>query len=364
MKEKRTGILTLSSAQNYGAVLQSFSLMQFLQENYGQTEIIDYTPQFIIGRYNLINIDRSSIYNRVISTIKGIIKLPIPLLTRIRFYNFRKKYCSYSVKKYVSTINEDIYDQYIVGSDQVFNLTLTGNEKTFFLPFVNDSTKKATYAASLGLDNVTQEQCDIYRKGLKDFSHISVREINGANIVRELLPGKTVNSNIDPVFLHGMDFWKEIAYDYKKNKEKYVLIYTLSNKAIHKSLKIIKERFSGYKTVYITDSISKPGPHVINRRGVGPRQFLGLIRDAEYVITNSFHGSAFSIIFEKQFYVIPFEKTSTRMVNLLNLLGLEKRLVLSDISLDEKEIDYKPVREKIKIEVARTRNYFNAIYSD
>ena len=150
----------------------------------------------------------------------------------------------------------------------------------------------------------------------------------------------------------------------KKNKEKYVLIYTLSNKAIHKSLKIIKERFSGYKTVYITDSISKPGPHVINRRGVGPRQFLGLIRDAEYVITNSFHGSAFSIIFEKQFYVIPFEKTSTRMVNLLNLLGLEKRLVLSDISLDEKEIDYKPVREKIKIEVARTRNYFNAIYSD
>lgn len=364
MNEKRTGILTLSSAQNYGAVLQSFSLMQFLQENYGRTEIIDFTPQFIIGRYNLINIDKSSIHSRMLSAIKGIIKLPIPLLTRIRFDNFRKKFCTYSGKKYICTINEDIYDQYIVGSDQVFNLILTGNEKTFFLPFVNDSAKKATYAASLGLDSVTQEQRDIYRKGLKEFSYISIRESNGAGIVRELLPDKIVNSNIDPVFLHDKKFWNEIAYDYKNSKEKYVLVYTLSRKGIDKSLEIIKERFSGYKIMCITDSVSKADPHVINRRGVGPRQFLGLISDAEYVITNSFHGAAFSIIFEKLFYVIPFEKTSTRMINLLSLLGLEKRLILSDVLIDEREIDYKFVREKIKIEVSRARDYFNTIYSE
>lgn len=361
MNTKRTGILTLSSAQNYGAVLQSFSLMRFIQDNYGDTEIIDFTPSFILGRYSLIRIENTSITSAVFSFIKGIIKLPIPLLTRIRFECFKKKYCSFSEKKYVKVIKEDLYDQYIVGSDQVFNLSLTSNDTTFFLPFVTDARKKATYAASLGLDNVSKEQEAIYRNGLEGFTNISIRENSGANIIRKILPEKQVLFHIDPVFLHDKKFWSDIAYSYK-TRGKYVLIYSLANEAVMKSVKTAKENYPDYRIYIISDSVSKADPDINNIRGVGPRQFLGLIRDAECVITNSFHGCAFSIIFEKDFFVIPFRNTSSRMVNLLELLGLEDRLLKTYLSIRKEKIDYVTVRERIQSEIDRSRDYFNSIY--
>ena len=361
MKNKKTGILTLSSAQNYGAVLQSFSLLKYLQLNYGETEIINFVPGFIVGRYNLIRIDDTSIYKRIISVIKGIIKLPIPLMTRIRFNIFRKKYCTYSKKKYVRSIEEDIYDQYIVGSDQVFNLSLTRNEKTFFLPFIKDARKKATYAASLGVDCITTEQRNAYYEGLKDFDYISIREQNGVDILKEVLTDKSISCNIDPVFLNNKSFWSKIAYDYNR-KEKYVLVYSLANNAVYKSISIAKKFFPNYRIVFVTDSISKADPSVINQRGVGPQQFLGLIRDAECVITNSFHGCAFSIIFEKEFYVVPFQGTSSRMINLLKILGLDSRLALNEDDIAMDEIDYSLVRKKIKKEVNRAKEFFDSVY--
>ncbi len=362
MKEKRTGILTLSSAQNYGAVLQSYSLMIFLNDNYGHTEIIDYIPKFIIGRYNLIKIDNTSIIKFLLSILKGIVKLPIPLITRVRFNSFRRKYCVFSKKKYVRIIDEDKYDQYIVGSDQVFNLKLTSNELTFFLPFVSESKKKATYAASIGLDSISTDLENVYRDRLSDFSNISIREKNGAEIISRLLPNKQVISNIDPVFLHDKQFWNNIAYSYNRNR-KYVLIYSLANEAVSKSIKIAKEKFKNYEIYIIDDSVSKADPDVINIRGVGPRQFLGLIRDADYVITNSFHGCAFSIIFEKEFYVIPFKSTSSRMLNLLELVGLESRIVKSNLSIDNGMIDYGIVRSRIMHEINKSRAYLDTIYS-
>ena len=99
--KKKTGILTLSSAQNYGAVLQVFSLMRFLKEYYVETEVIDFTPDFISGRYKLVTVDDSSTLKRVVSIVKGLIKLPVPLMTRIRFILFRKKYLNWSHKRYV-----------------------------------------------------------------------------------------------------------------------------------------------------------------------------------------------------------------------------------------------------------------------
>lgn len=359
--KKKTGILTLSSAQNYGAVLQVFSLMRFLQENYSETEVIDFTPDFICGRYKLIAVDNSSMFKRAVSIVKGLIKLPVPLMTRIRFILFRKKYLKWSHKRYIRKIDEDAYDQYIVGSDQVLNLSLTGNEKAFFLPFVGNSSKKATYAASLGLNDVTDEQMDTYHKGLKDFEYLSIREKNGVAILKKILPRKKIISNIDPVFLHDKLFWNKIACK-KVYSEKYVLIYSLAHEAVAKSIEIAKLMFPQYKIYMITDSISKAALGVVNQRGVGPKQFLGLIRDAEFVITNSFHGCAFSIIYEKQFYVIPFRNTSSRMINLLQVLNLENRLVSSNQTLNNDEIDYDMVRGNIDSEVCKAREYFDKIY--
>lgn len=361
MNKKKTGILTLSAAQNYGAVLQSFSLMRFLQENYGDTEIISFTPQFIIGRYKLIRINKASIMSIIISLAKGIIKLPVPLMTRLRFVSFRKKYCQYSKRKYFGTITDDEYDQYIVGSDQVYNLTLTRNDVNFFLPFVQDVNKKATYAASIGLDRVSVEQKKILAEGLKEFSHISIRESAGAEVIKGIFQDKEIFTNIDPVFLHDKEFWSNIAADYTK-KKRYVLIFAFE--AIEQCIEIAKLKFSEYSIIRIADAVTKYDPSIINQKGVGPKQFLGLIKNAESIITDSFHGCAFSILFEKTFYVIPYEKTTSRMTNLLTRLGLDNRLVVPDKRMSDDIIDYESVKEKIEMEKKSARKYFDSIFLD
>ena len=357
----RTGILTLSSAENYGAVLQSLSLMCFLQENYGHAEIINFTPRFIIGRYPLLYINNSSLYKAFITCVKSIARFPILFLKRIRFVRFRKKNCDFSRKKYKIEINDDDYDLYFVGSDQVFNLSLTWDEKSFFLPFVSDSKKKNTYAASIGLDSVSEKQKKMLFDGLKEFSHISIREKNGAELLKSLFPNKRISSNIDPVFLHNRFFWEKYSSN-KTRKEEYVLIYSFAQEDVKKSIDFSKKNFPDYKILLISNSLRKVDSSVTNIRGVGPSQFLELVKDAECVVTNSFHGCAFSIIFEKEFYVIKFKGTSSRMTSLLDLLCLENRLISNEMILNNKKIDYEEVNKKIKKEVECTKKYFFSIY--
>lgn len=359
---KKTGILTLSMAQNYGAVLQSFSLQRYIQNNYGDVEIIKYIPTFIIGRYKLFRIDKTSMKSMLFSVIKGLVKLPFVLETRIRFVLFRNNYCVYSKKKYVKTICLDNYELYLVGSDQVFNLELTKNEETFFLPFVTESSKKVTYAASIGLDEVSNDQQKILKKGLKDFRCISIREKNGADIIKKILPQKTVYSNIDPVFLQRKEMWNKLAGTRRAVKRKYILIYAFE--AVKECINIAKKIDSDSRMVRISDAFSKADKDVMNIRGVGPKQFLKLIRDAEFVITDSFHGCAFSIIFEKNFYVIPYEKTTSRMTNLLSMFDLKDRLVVRDISNFENKIDYVKIRKIIEDEINKSDNYLQMIYNN
>ena len=324
MQKNKTGILTLSSAQNYGAVLQCHSLCKFLNDNYSDTEIIDFTPKFIVGRYPLMIVNTSSLILFIKSLISSFLYFPIRKRKYSRFNAFRKKMSKYGQKKYVGRLTDDEYDQYIVGSDQVYNLELTRYDKEYFLPRIVDKEKKSTYAASLGVSELTELQADILKKSLDGYSHISFRETTGCDLVGSLLPEKKIERMIDPVFLNNQEYWASISAK-RLYGQKYILIYAFVD--FEKAYSTAKEIKGDFKIILISDSLKRRKPDVINARGVGPMEFLSLIKYAEYVITDSFHGTAFSVIFNKDFYAIPYKGTESRFYDMLDLFNLRKRIV-------------------------------------
>lgn len=361
-KQIKTGILTLSSAQNYGAVLQCYSLCCFLNKNFSYTEIINFTPKFIIGRYPLFKFNFSSFFSFFRSLISQSFYFPIKLLKKIRFHIFRKNFCNYSPLKYQISYNDDDYNQYIVGSDQVFNLDLTQNEKEFFLPHIKDNRKKASYAASLGVSNLKEEQKFFFKEYLDSFSHISLREETGKSLLQNILKNKEIIQSIDPVFLTTKNEWEKIS---KKRiiKRNYILIYSF--KAFDVAYDIAKQlkQEQDIDIVSISDRLTKLKSDVTYQRGVGPKEFLSLVQHADYIITDSFHGTAFSIIFNKNFTAIPYKGTESRFIDMLSKFSLTNRIAYSISDLKNSIIDYETVNLRIKEYTQESYKYFKKVYS-
>ena len=360
MSRTSTGILTLSSSENYGAVLQCHSLCKYLNDNYSDTEIIDFVPDFIIGRYPLISLNKTSFGALLFSIIISFIEFPLKFLKRIRFNHFRYIDSRYSNKKYIKRFRDDLYDQYIVGGDQVFNLKLTNYDQEFFLLGLNN--KKSTYAASFGVD-VFDEKCkSLLAKGLDSFEYISIREKTGCNLLRDLLPQKEVVQLIDPVFLNDKKYWSNIASK-RIIKNEYILLYIFVEfELAYEIAKELKIDNNDLEIVLINDSYSKMRTDVRNIKAVGPKQFLSLIKNAECIITDSFHGTAFSIIFNKQFYSIPYKGTESRINDMLELFNLKNRIVTKYTLMDKSIIDYSNFENQLETQLSRTKEYFDRIY--
>lgn len=354
---KKTGIVTLSAAENYGAVLQSYSLCEYINQKWGEAEIINFVPDFIIGRYKKYVINTSSLRWFLESLIANIIIVPRLLIKHQKFRKFRKQYMKLSQTIYERKISSDDYDRYIVGSDQIWNLDLTNWDENFFLPFLKK--RKFSYAASLGVDKLTQKQKEFFIANLKDFEAISVREKIGTSIIQELMTEKKIYNNVDPVFLNDKSFWKRLVKE-RSIVKNYILVYAFQN--IEKSLLLAKQFSKGERDIIlIDDSLCRYGKGIHKAAGVGPIDFLTLIYYADVVITDSFHGTAFSIIFEKQFNVIPYEKTSSRMRNILEELNLNQKLITSE-KINDTLIDYDLVRERMDSLKKNTDHYFELIY--
>lgn len=361
MTKYKTGILTLSAAQNYGAVLQSFSLCRFLNENYCHSEIIDFTPSFVVERYPIIIWDWSSGCKFLRSIISNLFNAPFRYIKYRKFQIFRKNNFFYSKKKFIKRYDDDDYDLYVVGSDQVFNLQLTNFDTEYFLPHIK-GTKKVCYAASLGVSHLTPKQELMLKRGLCDFDKVSIRESVGCRMVQELLPEKNVIKMIDPVFLNPKEFWISMCVKKRRIKRKYVLIYAFE--AFEKAYEIAK-RFRGGDAliVSVNDSIKKLKQDVYNLRGVGPTEFLSLIYNAELIITDSFHGTAFSIIFNREFYSIPYKGTESRIEDLLGLFALKDRLVTEQTEIvSYSSIDYDFINKEIANLTKKTMAFFDDVY--
>lgn len=346
---KRIAIITFHRTNNYGAALQSYALQHVLSNKY-KAEILDYRNTYLEGLY-LQN--EASIKTKIHKLVRRII---YPVRTRQldkrkeRFTNFYTQYHVLSEKIYdknnITSANE-CFDLFVAGSDQVWNLHLSRGDWNYFLEFA-PPCKRYSYAASIGINNNGQEKERI-RNNLNQFQSILVREKKAVSFLSDIGVDKVVTAVCDPVFLLSAKEWKKILPDARfRASPKYILLYTVAN--VNKSLEIAKRL--AYEKNLVVISIGsnqsiKTVSGVENILSAGPIEFLEYIRNADYVVTSSFHALAFSIIFNVPFYYELCKDGSNnneRLENVANIFNLKDREIVGDGQMIQtNNIDWKKV---------------------
>lgn len=362
----RIGILSFHTAVNYGAVLQLFALKKYIELLGGDVEIINYVPIKAKRYFNFFGLDKG-----LGKFIKKIIMMPFYLYKKKKFNKFIAKYMKLSdrVNNFESLrLLNSYFDTFIVGSDQVWNYKITGNDTRYLLDFVEESNKKNSYAASFGTSKIPKEYRERYINLLKDFANISVREKQGQKIVN-CLCSKESTVVLDPTLLFDMKEWRNFFSNRAKyEKSKYILIYCMepSSSIINVAKKISND--TGLKIIMInpfTELFQIDTSVMV----AGPEDFISLFLNAEYVITNSFHGTVFSINFGKKFFVEYLSYTNydvnSRIEHILDLFDLKDRLIIEGNNNDLYEnIDYEKVNNILKYEREKSINYLTKILNN
>lgn len=352
-------LITFHTPKNYGAVLQAYSLMSYLKNYSDDVEIIDYNTPALRAKYPLKPKSKSIkqlIYNLLMYSTYSQKKIKFE-----KFDAFVSNKLSLT-KRYESL--EDLIsdppeaDAVFTGSDQVFNPSRIEEErKVFYLDFLPRSTQKIAYAASFGIKSIPADKENEITGYLKSFDSISVREGSGIDIVKDL-SGKSAVEVLDPVFLNDKKFWQNIALPYKEKFENYLFYYRLmsSSESDAVAQRIAKEK--NLKLVVMTDGLIKWKADKI-LRDVGPEEFLYLMNNANYIVTDSFHGVAFSLIFEKQFTFSDMnDRTNERGLNLLQKAGIEQLAYAGEKSPD-RELNYYEINERLSKLINISKDYIS-----
>ena len=353
----RIRLMTFHTPKNYGAVLQGFSLMTYLKKFSDDVKVVDYNTSQLRAKYSL----KKKVKNAR-QLMKVILVAPWSNQRKKKHEKFEKfveeNYCLTRRYESLGELTEDLpeMDIAVTGSDQVFNPSRIPEErKAFYLDFVGDDVKRISYAASFGSSSIPDEKKDEVKTYLEKFDRISVREDSGSLIVNKLTSKKS-DVVLDPVFLNDKEFWISVSQKYNKKFDKYLLYYRLlgSKKSDLYAKKIAKEK--GLKLVTINDSyLRMPLGKVL--WDVGPDDFLGLYANADFVVTDSFHGVAFSLIFEKQFlFTDTHPVTKERGFNLIEAVGIEDIAYCENYS-GGKSIDYSKAREKLNEKIASSKSF-------
>lgn len=355
----KIGILTFHFAHNYGAMLQAYALTLYLNHKGYNAEIIDYRLPSLYcvnhERFNFIGLYKfySLRHKKLYAIIKTILKYPLHRIRPkiwFRFENFLNDTLTKSNRIYnISDISK--YDIYIFGSDQIWNGDITcGLQPIYFGYGLPTDTIKVAYAASNGNDYISPYYLEDFIAYIKNLDGISVREKGLAKFLSKYDIQASVT--LDPSLLLNKDDWSELAIN---NKERdYILVYSFNEPDnFYQILDFLAIKFNR-KVIFIGYEKNKR----LNQRyeqitNCGPKEFLGYIKNASFIITNSFHGTAFSVLFEKQFISVCPKTGKERIISLLNLLGLN-HLNINDIESAQKaiasSIDYSQVNERLKIE--------------
>lgn len=360
----KIGVLTFHRAINIGGVLQAFALQHFLKENGCQSEIIDYRCPTIEKQYYGRQFDLKSM-KRIVSAIirNGVIKV-----NTSKFEDFHKHHLPISSRSYspnnIETANEE-YSKFVVGSDQIWSSYCAGFDKAYFLDFVRGSNEKYSYAASFGGSEIPQELTPSYRELLEDFSVISVRETAGAEIVKSV-SAHDADVVLDPTLLLTESIWRKELITPITVTRPFVLVYMIAEckELLALARKIGEER--NLDVIYISDRIYCPSG-IISRRNVGPKDFLSLIDASEVVVTNSYHGICFSMIFKKDLYIGLLRRNTrvnARLLDVIRKYRLESRLVSSDSFSNGSVIDFKFITDTLVKEKKKSITWLRSLFDD
>lgn len=345
----KIGILTFHTPINYGAVFQAYALQKYLKINLPghSISIIDFQTNKHIDEYKIFSPFRRNIILYLIHQLCILYRYPALKRRKSKFKDFVKAELDlteryHTLEEFLTKIQK--MDVYIVGSDQVFH-PRSEYLRAYYLDFKKDSSRKIAYAPSFGMSNFDEEIRRKISPMIADFDALSCRENDGAYCLQEITK-KNIPVVLDPVFLLNNIQWSSISIE-PKIKGKYIFIYDLNGKEhLIKIAQKIKE-VTGWKIICQTQAANKFYKVDQQIFDSGPREFIGLVKNAEYIVTDSFHGTAFSILFNKpQSIYIAMPKASTRIKSLLMQLGLTNRIIengMSDMFVFEKsdvKIDY------------------------
>jgi len=331
--------ITCHDVYNFGASLQAFALQKYLEKLGHDVEIINYKPDYLT--FNIWAIGPRWSKNIFLKLLYFAYVVPKRLLLKKRrrkFDSFTKTKLKLTSKTFRS-IDELIKDPpfaniYFAGSDQIWNTILpNGKDPSFYLEFAPIGSIRASYAASFAVPEISPEFAGFVKNKLERLDFISVRESTGLKILQDLgiKKGTVV---VDPVFLLDKKEWEELSNSV--SNDKYIFIYDQeNNKFIKQTALSLKKK---YNLKIIAIEALYPFLYADKRiTDAGPEDFLGLIKNCEICLTNSYHCLSFSLIFHKNFIVFTRSRmnVNSRMMDLLNYLGLSSRITDSEANITD-----------------------------
>lgn len=348
----KIGLLTIHRVTNYGAILQAFASKKILGA-YGDVSIIDYNKKHLSHNTDLIRFKFS--VHGIKMFIHDLLNIKHRIKLLKKFKNFNAQYMNLTKEMSENALIkglENDFDVYVCGSDQIWNPRVVSANNTidpiFFLSFTNK--KKVSFASSIGHHNFSEKEKPIVKSLLTSFHSVSTREKDGQKKLEEIIPEKPIHHVQDPSLLLSKEQWiSKFNLSDNHKKEKYILVYSVPRtQLIKKAISFFSKKLE--MKVYAIDRmffpITKIDYHI---RSAGPKEFLELFANASFVITDSFHGTCFSLNFEKPFACISALERSNRQVSLLASLDIEERLMYKESDLENLEVtlDYDVVSEKL-----------------
>lgn len=362
----KIAILTFHRAMNYGALLQAFALQKVLESQENQVDILDYRNEVIEQTYYFPSLKER---HDIKSILKYFLQGKSEIKRRNRFEEFRNNQLKLSSNLYTEKNieeSDDVYELFITGSDQVWNYKAHDFDKNYFLQFVQNSNKKKSYAASIGLSEIPKEYEKQYFQLLNDYDICSVREKQGLQILKEIGISNG-RIDIDPSLLLKGDEWIK-SLKIKRSEKRFIFAYYLElTPELKKFVEDLSEK-TEYSVRYLGYALRPPfNCKCEAMKTAGPVDFVEAMYNAEYVVTNSFHGTAFSINFNKQFFVELLKKGSdvnSRLINILEYTGLDTRRIDNFETIEDAvqaEIDWENINKKVDVMRNSSMSYIKEI---
>ena len=365
----KIGVFTFHRALNYGAFLQAFAMLKCIKSLGHNADVIDYWPKVHEDAYALFSLS-------FLRKKTFVLKLKTLFFSLLRYTRLKKRKEKME-KLLLDSLNipqkeiqykfpEDLaslqYDLLIYGSDQIWwkwnNLPDGERDWVYWGDFVPRNIRKISYAASMGVIQASEDEKRIISCKLNNFDSISVRE-NKLKDFLQLLTTIPITQTLDPVFLISPNDWETVAKEPRVKVDKYVLLFNLMKS---RDAEIIAKRKSielKCKLIEVTPSVQPLKFSKNVYQTLDAFEFIGLIKNAEFVVTSSFHCVAFSIIFEKQFYAVGMKNNSNRVTSLLTMLEIEDRFLSEIHNVPNTRISYCDVSTKLHAEIAKSKEFLN-----
>lgn len=345
---RKISIITIIDNNNFGTFLQAFALCKKVEQLGAKPELVDYCRPHMSWKYSLKTIFQT-IHNplRIMSRLFALWKSnKIHLKDRKFIHQYISSHSCESIEDIKRTVSADVY---MTGSDQVWNsIHNRGLDKAFYLDYAPQSAPCVAYAASIGMPQFQEHEKEETKALLEKYNMITLREQSSIELLSDLgLDKSKLHAVLDPTLLLNKEEWKRQITLPRLHKEKYLLVYSVETKEQNNVIesvaeKIAKERNLKIVGVYYGGAYGRMKCCDYNHHYATPDVFLSLMYYAEYVVVSSFHGTAFSVNFNKEFITVMPDRFNSRVLNLLTKIDATDRIIkTADCDLRSiKPLDY------------------------